>query len=109
MFTSGIIYFAELQNFTSLFMMSLYGTYFYKRIQNPGQKILPNADLNMDPQEQLFWIVSNTLLTSLTAFYVLFYCRVYEHFSMFVRVCIFVVKDLVNFTIFLVFWIILIS
>lgn len=89
-------------------MFSLYSVYFYKRLRDPSQNTIPcTKKMDMKVEELVFWVVSNTLLTMLTAYYVLFYSRVYEEFSMFVRICIAVIKDLVNFTIFLVFWIIL--
>ena len=104
----GFAYFADIMNYQQMIMCGLYTIYFFKRIQNPSQTIIPITGSPMaDQSELVFWVVSNSILTMMCGFYFLFYSRIYEQFSLFVNICVEVLLGLVNFMIFLFFWIVL--
>lgn len=55
----------------------------------------------------MFWITFNTVILMSSAFYLMFYSRVYESFGMFIKMCKDTLTGIQSFLIFLFFWIFL--
>lgn len=99
-----------MNNYISLVMFGIYTVYFLKRVANPTQDIVPKKSSESLPEDELaYWIISNTVLSFLCAHNFIHYARIYEQFSLFVTICSEVLKGLINFMIFLVFWVLLFS
>lgn len=103
----GIAYFLDTWNYLQLILFIVFTTFFIRRWQLPSMNILPN-DVKNEKKESwklIFWCGSNTFILIMSAFYVMFYARVYESFGMFIKLCKETLAGIKNFMIFLVFWI----
>lgn len=122
-------YWSDFWNYPQLMIFCLYVVYFVSRVSNPDNTLIPvlhkenevdlkchiegattesiaqcEAKIQRQEHMEFYWIVMNSTILISSAFYCMFYARIFEQFGRMVKLIGAVFNELIIFMIFFGFW-----
>ena len=98
-------YMRDIWNYPQVLSFVLYLVYFTLRVREPEYDTIGSGDAEIDDERKMvFWVFFNSITIINSAFYCLFYARIFEQLWLLVRLIWQVLKRMFTFFVFFLFW-----